>query len=105
MSNTVRCDECEAILEELRAASAEISISPTRRDELRDCGDAFLGMVRGTEEFGDRVDELLEKFRFRAENTGSLGGYLEPRNPRLRDAFRRMMVHRAQTGHTALFRR
>jgi hypothetical protein len=98
MSTPAQCDECQAILEELRNASAEICASPKLRDELRADCDALFKMMAGTE---DDVDEVLGKFRFRPQQPG----IREFRYPRVGDAVRKMFEHQTRTGHNVLLHR
>jgi hypothetical protein len=98
MSNRAECDECRAIVEELRGAFAEVQASPKLRDELRvDC-QAVFGVLGGAEEDPERVEEVIAKFQFRP------GTDTECRTPRIRDAFRKMGNHCLRTGHGILFR-
>jgi len=104
MSNSPQCDECQAILEELRAAFAETSgIPKTQGDESRDSLIAFLEILGQKEAYTDRLDELLNKFPFRPQHPASLGANPEPPHPKTLAAFRRLLAHRAKTGHDPLF--
>jgi hypothetical protein len=99
MSIPAQCDECEAILVELRSAFAEIDSFPRLRNELRaDCA-AIIGVLRDKEEDAERVEEIMRKFQFRP------GRDTECRTPRIRDAFQKMTDHRLRTGHMALLRK
>ena len=82
MDNRAECVECQAIIEELRGAFAEVLASPKLRDELRDDCKAIMGVLGGTEEDPERLEEVMGKFQFR------LGADTECRTPRIRDAFR-----------------
>jgi hypothetical protein len=69
-------------------------MSPERAGELRAHFSALHSLQAGT---GERVDELLEKFPFRAQPDGPV--YAEPGNPAMLAAVRKMMEHQARTGH------
>lgn len=82
-----------------RGAFAGLQASPKLRDELRVDYEAIFGVLGGTEEDPEQVEEVMGKFRFR------LGADTECRTPRIRDAFRKMGNHCLRTGHKALFRK
>jgi len=97
-----RCDECEAILEELRNALAEMP--PQIRKRYESDRDAFLMMVGGSEEDVARLEESGDKYLFRR----TLPDAVEKQGSdyyKIQSAYRKMIVHRFQTGHRALFGR
>ena len=100
MTSSAQCDECEAILEEIRNASAELHLSPELSAELRDDGEGILRTFGGTE--GD-FEEGLRKFQFRPQPPRyqiECYGY-----PRIAAVWHRMGEHRLRTGHIVLFRK
>jgi len=102
MSSSAQCDECEAILEEIRNASAELHLSPKLSAELRDDGEVILRTFGGTEE--DFEEGLRKfKFQFRPHPPNELiaaSGY-----PKIVAVWHRMSEHRRHTGHIVLFRK
>jgi hypothetical protein len=103
MSDPARCDECKAILEEIRSAMRSVqrkSLSPERREEMRAYADAVLNMRTGS---GEDVDELLAKFPFRPQQAGvgrlPEDWFPELHNATMLDAIRKMLLHTARTGH------
>jgi hypothetical protein len=96
-----QCDECEAILEEIRNAFAKLHLSPKLSAELRDDGEVFLRALRGTEQ---DLEEGLGKLQFRSQSPESLRAP-ESRYPKIGVALRKMFEHRFRTGHIALFRK
>ena len=98
MINAFDCDECAAIVDELRDAFGEMS--PELLDRYRDDRDAFMNLIGGTDEDFGRAEELIGKSKFPIQGSGlfdALGG----RYPRIQSAFRKMIVHRFRTGHVA----
>ena len=100
MSDPARCDECKAILEEIRSAQRESRLSPKRSEELRAYFDSAQTMLAGT---GEGVDELLAKFPFRSQPLEPLrtpeDRYPQLHNPTMFDAIHKMLDHEARTGH------
>jgi hypothetical protein len=85
------CDECRNILEELRAAFAEIRASPKLCKQLRD--DASVLLSIGKEEGADQA-------------IGSFGFHLPhppPRYPKIAGAFQKLTLHKSRTGHNVQF--
>jgi hypothetical protein len=101
MSSSAQCDECEAILEEIRNAFAELHLSPKLSAELRDDCEVFLRTFSGTEQ---DLEEGLGKLQFRSQSSASLRAP-ESRYPKIAVALRKMSEHRFRTGHNALFRK
>jgi hypothetical protein len=97
MKNPVECSECQAILEELRAARREIVVSPERAAEIKAYADATRRMMTGTDE---DVEELLAKFPFRSERPDQLTMPEHgPSDPRIRAVAVKMLRHQTRTGH------
>jgi hypothetical protein len=100
MSEPAPCEQCQAILEEIRRAGRESHLSPQHRDELRAFTDDLKEMGAGS---GEGVDALLAKFPFRFQQFGPVmppeHRYPELHNPAMCDAIRKMVGHRARTGH------
>ena len=75
-------------------------MSPERAGELRA---HFSGLQSLQAGFGERVDELLERFPFRFQPDGPLpppeGWYSEAGHPAMLAAVRQMLEHQARTGH------
>src|SRR5271166_2003225 len=93
------CEECRAIFEELRAASASIRPSRKVSEESRAHFETLGKMMAG---HAESADELLGKYPFRPQ--------VEPfrmsdeqhqwlSNPRIIAAARRMAEHQVRTGH------
>jgi hypothetical protein len=82
MTNSAQCDECQAILEQLRDAWHEIREFPKIETE-------------------EEVNEFLNKYRFHSQPE-PLRIPL-PRYPGIADAFRRMVERQIRTGHNVLF--
>lgn len=101
-NNPVQCDECEAILDELRNAVAEMS--PDLRNRYQADREAFMKMIGGTEEDAERAEEAVGKFQFPFSRPGS-HHLPEGRYPNIQNAIRKMVVHRFRTGHRTLFTR
>ncbi len=93
MSDPRQCDECLAILEEIKAAYAESGVSLKFGPDFWSEHEAFSKMLTGTE---DDIDAGFDKYPFRAQKALDRPEY---RYPRIAAAFRRMTVHRAHAGH------
>ena len=110
MSEPAQCDECQAILEEIKKAVEEFKracresrLSPLQREDLRAFTGALQEMLVGS---GKGVDGLLANFPFRPIRPPG-NRYSELLcNPAVFDAVRKMREHAARTGHKAwdLFR-
>jgi hypothetical protein len=97
MTALPKCQECESIIEELRAAMARIQASPKLRDKLRADWDAFFkAMTEPEEDFA----EGFCKFRFYAQQPQESA---KDRHPGIGNAIRKLSAHRCRTGHAPLF--
>jgi hypothetical protein len=85
------CDECRNILEELRAAFAEIQASPKLCTQLRD--DASLLLRLGEQE---GADEAIGSFEFHVPQP-------PPRYPKIAGALQKLTRHNSRTGHHFAF--
>ncbi|HEV2388984.1 MAG TPA: hypothetical protein VGS20_17220 [Candidatus Acidoferrales bacterium] len=83
------CDECEAILRELREAYASAWASSDQ--QTRDAWLAFARLTGGTEQDAERAEELAPRAKFQ-----------DPL--RVNRALARMSIHQARTGHSLLRR-
>jgi len=100
MSEPAQCEECRAIVEELRTAARESPVDPKSSQELRAYGDALRKLRDGTVE---GVDELLARFPFRSQRLGPLKMPEYPElSPRRREVWRRLHEHQARTGHDVI---
>ncbi|HEX4002684.1 MAG TPA: hypothetical protein VHX36_08550 [Candidatus Acidoferrales bacterium] len=93
MSDPRPCEECLAILEELRVAYIESGVALPFGSEVQSSRDAFSKILTGTEE---EIDAVLARYPFRAQ---ALVDSPEYRNPKIAAALRKMIGHRARTGH------
>lgn len=96
MTSPIQCDECRAIILELRDALVGAPLSRERRAELQAHSEAFSRMLRGSEE---AADELFAKYSFRPKPPELLESPLF-RNPRAKQALRKMLEHAVRTGHS-----
>ena len=103
MSEPAQCDECQAILEDIKKAIEEIKragresrLSPLQREDLRAFTGAPQEMLAGS---GKGVDGLLANFPFRPVRPPE-NRYSELlSNPAMFDAVRKMREHATRTGH------
>jgi hypothetical protein len=101
MPEPTPCEECRAILEQLRAASSEIRSSRAGK-ALEANSETLVDLMRGKAE---AADELLTKFPFRPEVDPSRlpkGGPYWPLDPRIQAVIRRMIEHQTRTGHNVI---
>jgi hypothetical protein len=96
MASSDNCDECRALVQDLRDAYADACSDPAVRDSWL----ATHKMIGGTEEDAQRAEELLKALP-KAEKYGTgIPQGLSLVNPKLREAFRDLALHFARTGHS-----
>jgi hypothetical protein len=98
MNDPGRCRECQALTEELKDALAGVRAFPDS-GEVQAASDKFLAMLREAGEDEERTEELLRKYRFLPQYPSPTGA-IAFRDPKMRDVIRRLLEHRARTGHT-----
>jgi len=98
MSTADSCNECAAILDELRNV-AGYSGTP---EQLRKRLGATLPVILSADD--DALEELLQKHPFRLMARDADGTPLQPsaRPSKYQAVFRRLWTHRARTGHWPL---
>jgi len=125
MGNPYPCFECQAIVDEFKAACVEIEADPALSEESRAAYEALLvlvagkeprmsresqaaqeavrGMIGGTEEEAERAEELLARFQPQPQTLGpEVLRTGAQRYPKLFDVIRRLTMHRGRTGHQPL---
>ena len=103
MSEPAQCDECQAILEDIKKAIEEIKrgvresrLPPLQREDLRAFTGALQEVLEGS---GNGLDGLLANFPFRPVRPPE-NRYSELlSNPAMFDAVRKMREHATRTGH------
>lgn len=103
MTSPAPCGECQAILEQLRTALAEIRRLPKTDDEWREAWPKAASRVTA-ETTEQEFDELLDKYPFRFQPEPEPLRTLKLKYPGIVDAFRRMFEHQVRTGHKILRR-
>jgi hypothetical protein len=99
MPDLTQCEECQAIVEELRAVGAEVR-STKAGEQLQACGEDLLNLMRGN---AAAADELLAKFPFRPQ----IEPFQMPQrdsvlSPRIRSVARKLIEHQTRTGHRVM---
>ena len=92
MANRPNCEECQAILDELARAKAEMQSVPALRKKM----EAMYRMVGGTEEDVELAEEVLAKFR--PQDPRQLGQSLTS-HPKVQKALQRMVEHYKASRH------
>jgi hypothetical protein len=92
------CDECRALAQELRDAYDDAWASSDRA--FRDAWLASYRIIGGTEDDVQRFEELLAALPREEMYSARIPRGFFPRFPRCRDAFGKMALHFARTGHS-----
>jgi hypothetical protein len=96
MASSNDCDECRALAQDLRDAYVDASSDQA----VRDAWLATRKMIGGTEEDAQRAEQLLKPLPQALRYDTHTPSGLSLVNPKLREAFRKLFLHFARTGHT-----